>query len=479
MAYTQTIYVKKTGNDTNGTGTIDNPYLTIAKAVAMITTTTPIIYVDKGDFYISTIQSLSKSGKVITIKGQGKDTLIYTQVITQVNFVGQLELIDFTLGIDPVYATTAVTFLIYATDTILVNFRNIFFKRTNGYPSSAWMRMTGNSATGEKNKNFYNCTFNGAIPVTSAYGSVSVYNCATEHTMFANSNFLINNTNTLVSAILDENYKLTNGDNDVYGLYSGDYTWYTDRFLFYSNGKYYSIDETNTIVETVFNETNIATVGFKINKLLSSTILSQQMLKDISPFKLITIGVGLINQENIQVNGLKSTTELIISKKNVSTKLAQSVIKFLMDKTLVANGNIKVVVSTDSMTTWKTWNGTSWVNLTNTIVNKPYNDITAEEKTQWETFKNEIVSSGIPEAIIESADFNTIGATNLRFAFVLVRPTYTDDVVVKNLKMNYLAKDTYQLLSTENDLSINVNEDFVKINPLRDINSTVKVNILT
>ncbi|NRU52594.1 hypothetical protein [Clostridium beijerinckii] len=261
-----------------------------------------------------------------------------------------------------------------------------------------------------------------------------------------------------------------------------DSEWYIEsvesKYLINSSidNKLYTI-ASGAIVQTSATTTSDKFIaGFSIND-LTSTILTSNTLKSLSPFKLISFNTTNDAYTKISVNATTTISELIVLNQSINTKLATSITKYFTDKTLSGNGNIKVVVSNDDMLTWKTWNGTSWISLTNTIVNKSYTSMSTTEKTQWDTFKNEIASVGMTDTILQSADFNQFIGQNLRFAFVLIKPTYNDTAVLKDLQWNYIGKDNYVLLNNS-DVKVSLNEDFIQLTPTRNI-TKVKANIIT
>jgi hypothetical protein len=471
MSYSQSIYVDATiGNDTTGDGSQGKPYLTVSKAISVINTTTPIVYLAKGSYTVTNLQSLSLASKTVTVKGVGKDTIVYVSNGSTANYLGNVELMDFIIS--PVSSYTGDTRDIsYSTDVYTVNFRNILFKKNGTYPTTVWFYTDG-SGNANKNKNFYNCVFLSTLPPCSS-GTISVYNCATEATSFGS---VTTNSTSKVSAVFDSNYFLTNADNTIYGVYCGTYSWNSDKFFFYSNGDYYTISGGTVTKLTTVDTTTIPSSGFILSQLTSS-ILSSQSLKDISPFTIRVFSGVSVFQQNLQFNASKSNSELIILNQNISTKPATTITKYFTEKTLGSNGNIKVVISNDGMATWKTWNGTTWSSLVNTVINKPYASMSIAEKSQWDTFKNEIISVGMTDTVLQSADFSQFVGQNLRFAFVITRPAYSDTSVLKDLQWTYIGKDNYVLLNNS-DVKTSINEDYIQLTPTRNI-AKVKVNVIT
>ena len=185
----------------------------------------------------------------------------------------------------------------------------------------------------------------------------------------------------------------------------------------------------------------------------------------------------------LNVKGIKSDKELIISNQNLSTINADVIHNFILETNKVANGDIKFVISNDNGLTWQTWNGSSWDTLTNTASLdrdnkiKQYSKLSDSEKIQWNKLKDEIWTSGMSTDIAD-VDYNSI-LTNktIRFAFVLYRPTYDDNVALKDTQWLFNRVGAWHKLS-EDDIDIAVNSNMCTVTPkLQNLNN-VKVNIL-
>lgn len=478
MAYTQEIYVNvNTGNDTTGDGTSLNPVATIAKALTKATTTTPIIYLANGTYSIATMQSLCLTSKTMTYMGMGIDTTIEVANGTvNGSYAGNLEVLNCIMTARVGFATDARA-LSYSSDTMVVNFRNVYFKRSSdNKPTTSWFYTSSTAdTTTNRKKSFYNCTFDSVLNVCGS-GTINVYSCATENTTYGNA---LTNSLSVTNAIVEDNIcSLTNYDNKTYGIYSGDYKWVSQKFVFYSvkDSKYYTIDSSKNIVETTISDaTTLLNNSFKLYN-FTSTVSKSQVLKDISPFKIFALSPIGIDKTNFIVNGIKDTKELVVSKQVVSTTPMKNIVKFSMDNTITNNGDIKIVVSNDGGNLYKTWNGSAWVDLVNTIANKEYSIMNTAEKTQWETFKNEVYTSGMSSSILAIANFNLINNGHFRFAYVINNATYSDDLKLKYLKCTYDEKD--KNVKVDSDVDVSITENYVKLTSIRDIDN-LTVNILT
>ena len=239
-----------------------------------------------------------------------------------------------------------------------------------------------------------------------------------------------------------------------------------------TTGKVYNYDEeTNSLIEAP--DTSI----LKEDAINNTCIYDLNKIKDLIDLTDENIKILCNINTNLCVNGLKNDKELIISNQNLSTVNADIIHDFILETNKVANGDIKFVISNDNGSTWQTWNGTNWTSLTNTCSLKKYSLLSDSEKIQWDKLKEEIWSSGI-STDTTGIDYNII-LTNktIRFAFVLYRPSYADNITLKDTQWLYDKIGVWHKLS-EDDIDIAINSNMCTVTPkLQNLNN-VKVNIL-
>ena len=297
MDYTQEIYIEAAGNDITGEGTKLLPYLTLAKALASITTTNPIIYLGNGEFLINQVIDLSLPGIVVTIKGNGIHTTILVDCCpTYINFNGDLNI--YNCMITPSLNFWGDTrFITYSGDTFFVNYYNVLFKNRGVFPTTAWISTNNDNDLFNYNKNCYNCTFISNIP-PSASSLNLVHNCATES---ADETILNGNTSedTKFSArIKAGSYVVLDEEIDLYGVYSGDNKWILLMYyLIKKDSNYYSVKpEFYNEISHIFtpltlgggdkpNKADIETFGFdNLNLLIAPIIKGNDNFKPIDKF---------------------------------------------------------------------------------------------------------------------------------------------------------------------------------------------------
>lgn len=256
--------------------------------------------------------------------------------------------------------------------------------------------------------------------------------------------------------------------------------------LIKQNDKYYSIKESSydsvtkmySKLENVTNE-SFDNYGFLLNDLIKETTIGSERFKPIDKFDKFTLVTT--TEKTIKLKGLKSDKELIISNQNLSTVTASTIHNFILDVTKTSNGNIKFVISDDNGLTWKTWNGTIWNTLTNTCPLtsdnkvKQYSKLSDSEKNKWNQLKEEIWTSGIGTDTTD-IDYNLLDE-NIRFAFVLYRPTCADNIAFKNISLLYDKIGNWHKLS-ESDIDIAININSCSVTAKLQNLENVKVNIL-
>ena len=90
--------------------------------------------------------------------------------------------------------------------------------------------------------------------------------------------------------------------------------------------------------------------------------------------------------------GRKSKTGMSIASGDIYTKVTSRINSFTLDNTVNNKSYIKMAVSFDNGATWKTYKDNSFSDLNITIANKTYEDMTVDEKNNWESAKETILS---------------------------------------------------------------------------------------
>lgn len=246
-------------------------------------------------------------------------------------------------------------------------------------------------------------------------------------------------------------------------------------YLINDNGIYKNYDEsTNSLIEVTYPS------------ILNANALENTCIYDLNKILLLVSNINdinLISNQSVKltVNGIKSDKELVVSNENLSITSAETIKKYIPTVTKTGNGELYTVVSNDNGTTWKTWSATSssWEDLTNVCPLDAYKDLTSEQLTKWNTFRDEVATSGINSTDIVGANFELLRGSDkrLKFAFVLKRPTYEDGIVLKDLQW-LIDKVGGWMKLDENDIKIKVTTTNCEVTALQDNMKNVKVNIL-
>lgn len=256
------------------------------------------------------------------------------------------------------------------------------------------------------------------------------------------------------------------------------------------NGKYYSIKESNYNSETkLFNAVdNIDDDYFNNNcfyesDMFKELVINGETFKPIDKFD----NFKFISNKSFDtvISGIKYDKEMVISAQNLSLLSAEKINAFKQIISKENNGNCKTVFSLDNGTTWKSYDVSTsqFIDLTNTlpldlvVTTKPDN-LSEENKTKWNNLQNEIVEKGVDANTMQTLDFATLlGSTykNIRFAHVLIRPTYDDKVTLQNMSWNIDEDGDYV---QTNDVEIAVNSNRLTATSTKENLQNVKVNLL-
>lgn len=246
------------------------------------------------------------------------------------------------------------------------------------------------------------------------------------------------------------------------------------------NGKYFSFNESTYDTTTKkYNEVQLSefatdNVSYDIKDLLKEVTIGEEIFRPIDKFSKIKI---VFNSDiNFIMYGIKVNKQLVIGSRSFSMKLARDVENFTPTYTVSDGGKIRVVCSNNDGVSWYTHNGTGWVELTNKCPLKAYSELTEEELSQFNLFKDEVYTSGLDIQSLSSVDFNTLNNNKtMRFAYVLNVGTYDSICSMSKLDFIFKAKGTFVQMSTS-EVKVQLSEDFISITPLADYDF-MKINV--
>lgn len=272
--YTQLLYVNQNGSDSTGDGSLEKPFASIPYTITKINTLNPLITIGEGEFKILTLPSLSKSECTVNIKGTNQSTKLIVLTGGMTSYLGKLNISNFIITADDNFYGD-IRSISYTTDINAVIFRNVLFLKSNNmeYPTTWWFVGHNSNTSGKMNKSFYNCTFTSTLQVFMN-GISDFINCATESSIFGKGESSTSNIN----CILDSQYRITNYDNSLVGIYSGENKWSYNRYLIKQNNKYYDLLEDGykliDVVEpdtTTFKSSSITNVNqLNINSIFNN-----------------------------------------------------------------------------------------------------------------------------------------------------------------------------------------------------------------
>ena len=232
--------------------------------------------------------------------------------------------------------------------------------------------------------------------------------------------------------------------------------------------KYYTI-ENNSLVEIA--KSDITEDVFFTRGILTYNIANNLNLLP-EQFRLVSNNVF-----NYNIKGIKATSQMVVQKSSVSTKLANTVdfIKGIYNKN--SNSAIKVIFSNTDGATWKTYKDGSFANIDIEIPSKDYSELSPEELVKWNSAKNKILLEGIDLAILETLDFNSLNMDRIKFAYVLSITSKEDTCKISKVQMQYDEKPSFQKMK-DTEVTIKTSSNNISINPLID-NELLKISIDT
>ena len=239
-----------------------------------------------------------------------------------------------------------------------------------------------------------------------------------------------------------------------------------------STNKIYNYDEdSNSLIEV----TDISIL--KENALNNTCIYD--LNKTLSLIDLRQSGIKILTNKNVKskIKSIKSTKQLIIANNDFSTRMAENIDYFKFDYSLLnENCIIKTVISIDSGLTWYSNIDENWTLLHNKVPLKSYEELSSDEKQQWDLFLNEVLEKGINIQDVENLDFNILNSEKIRFVYAIQIEDTNSEAILKNLKWQFDSIGTYEQLSPKTEVNIAMTNNEIKIQPLKDI-ELMKINV--
>lgn len=245
----------------------------------------------------------------------------------------------------------------------------------------------------------------------------------------------------------------------------------TPFYLINDNGVYKNYDEeTNSLVEvedtSILNENSLNnTCIYDLNKVSSLIDLKQS-------------GVKILSNKNFKskIKVLKTTKQLFFANGDFSTRVANNIDYFKFNYDIPESTIIKTVVSTNSGTAWYTCIDGAWTRLDNIIPIKDYSELSSEEKIQWNTFLDEVLTKGINIQEVNTLDFNTLNSEKIRFAYAIQISDANAEAILKDLKWQFDSIGSYEQMSPKTDVNIKITNNEISIQPLKDV-ELMKINV--
>ena len=161
------------------------------------------------------------------------------------------------------------------------------------------------------------------------------------------------------------------------------------------------------------------------------------------------------NNDTLNVNGIKVDKSMIATMEPLSMAAYETIHNITADYTTENNGAIKLIFSFDKGNTWKTYDVSTnvWNTVSVNIPSKLYDNFTSEEKSNWDSARDIILSDGISVQNLGNVVFSTETIKTLMFAVAFSRPTYADTCTLRGLNIKYDGVVTYIQLAVGSDLT--------------------------
>ena len=259
--------------------------------------------------------------------------------------------------------------------------------------------------------------------------------------LFTNGN-LIKRENTSAIVGYNPTYKIDIGvraNNYYYGnlqnIRISNYARWDNNFDLFSicpsfyikqNNKYYSFSKDNYDTTTkMYREITLDDINndlyqCQLTDLIIGVTIGGETFKPIDKFD----NFQFVSKYNVPktIIGRKSKTGMSIASGDIYTKVASRINSFTLDNTTTNNSCIKMAVSFDNGSTWKTYKDGSFTDLSINIAVKTYENMTVDEKTNWDNAKTIITTDGFTPDVLSTIDFNTIeNLSTIRFLLYCIK----------------------------------------------------------
>lgn len=227
-----------------------------------------------------------------------------------------------------------------------------------------------------------------------------------------------------------------------------------------SNKNYYSIDEKyynsstkNYNAISDLSASNFSNYEFDISDLFDEITINEETFKPIDKFE--SFSIISTSQNTLNVNGIKVDKSMIATMEPLSMAAYETIHNITADYTTENNGAIKLIFSFDKGNTWKTYDVSTnvWNTVSINIPSKLYDNFTSEEKSNWDSARDTILSDGISVQNLGNVVFSTETIKTLMFAVAFSRPTYADTCTLRGLNIKYDGVVTYIQLAVGSDLT--------------------------
>lgn len=281
-------------------------------------------------------------------------------------------------------------------------------------------------------------------------------------------------------------YTVTNtSGNTVYPTTHGE--WYgeavNNSYYLLNNNNYYIINSSNYNTSTkkyvpVSSVSEKELITLECDDLTSAVTYDGETLRPIDKFDG-EIQLIFNNQDKHAIYGRKSYKEMCVDNCDFNNGAAEQINSIVLESNLIGNDQIKLAISPDKGISWFTNNGTGWENLNIVIPTTSYNNLTKEEKNDWNHAIDVIEQKGFSPSKLNEFDYSSFenGLPEfIRFAYVLISPDYENTSEIHKLTWNFNEKGNMEKMK-DSEYTINVFGRSIKMTSLIDAD-LMKINVM-
>lgn len=146
------------------------------------------------------------------------------------------------------------------------------------------------------------------------------------------------------------------------------------------------------------------------------------------------------DESNNQVVKFNAVTpnQLVVANEDIPLGMVKSIDFFEVFGSMSGGGEVRLAVSINGGVTWLSADGSgNFFDLGVVIPLKSFSDLSVSEKVNADNATASISTQGITLTQLTTLDFNLLGASGIRFAYVIIRGNLTDVALVDSMRWQF------------------------------------------